>query len=56
MEWWQVLGFCLYFEDRANRFAGVRDDSKLVVRTTEGLEWSTADLRKTLEGGNLDLG
>lgn len=50
-----MVGFCLYFENRINRFSGVTDDSEFSARTTGRMELPTADLRKTSEV-NLDLG
>lgn len=56
VEWWEVAGLCLYFESRTKIFAGVIDDSKLLVRTTGRLEWPVVDLKKTSGGASLDLG
>lgn len=50
-----MVGFCLYFENRTNRFSGVTDDSEFSARITGRMELPTADLRKT-SGVNLDLG
>lgn len=54
--WWKVVGLCLYFESRTKIFAGVIDDSKLLVRTTGRLEWPNVDLKKISGGASLDLG
>lgn len=47
-----MVGLCLYFEDRTNRFSGVTDDSRAIGR----MKLQIADLRKTSGGAGLDFG